>query len=431
MLYRTLSAPISVQIELTTQCTNKCPHCYNYQRQDDDPDITMSIEELRKVFDSLYDAKVFSVTLTGGEPLLQPDLVIEAIKLCKEKKMLCSINSNLTFITRETVLRMKEAGDFSVLTSIASYEEKIHDLMMGRTGAFKRTLAGIELLNLHGINFSVNMVITKMNAGQVYKTGAFAKSLGAKMFSATKATPPIGCFNYSEIQPTHEQVKTSLDELIRLHNDTGIKVDILECYPLCFIGDIEKYEMFAKRKCSAGVFSGTIAPDGQVRPCSHSNKNYGSIFNEDLSIIYSRMDEWRTGELLPQKCIECPYLARCSGGCRCEAEYAGNICGMDPYASDPSDVKLSVLKIIAKDKIKSTAIISIKQEVRFRKEEFGYILWKKNSVVVLDIEAGLLLLRLKVAKMTISEMADVSGSSIDEVSGVISGLLSKKIVSLV
>jgi MoaA/NifB/PqqE/SkfB family radical SAM enzyme len=29
-LYKTLSAPIDVQLELTEACNNRCLHCYNY-----------------------------------------------------------------------------------------------------------------------------------------------------------------------------------------------------------------------------------------------------------------------------------------------------------------------------------------------------------------------------------------------------------------
>ena len=430
MLYRTLSAPISVQVELTTECSNRCPHCYNYQRQDDDPDVTMSIDELRATLDVLARAKVFSITFTGGEPLLQPALVVEAIRLCRVKKIACSINTNLTVLTEKTVVRMKEAGSFKVLTSIASYEESTHDVMMGKEGAFSRTLRGIELLKKHDVWIGANMVVTQQNANQVYETGLFAHKLGITMFSATKASPPLGCPDYSTIQPTHDQVRHSLDELLRVRDSTGLSVDALEPYPLCFLGDIEKYEKFARRRCSAGVTSATIGADGQVRPCSHSNRMYGNIFEEDMFTIYSRMSEWRTGELVPEKCLACEYFVSCSGGCRCEAEYHGDIRGMDPCALSPADVVPKPKKVMPRLALEPESMVSINPDVRFRKEDFGYVLWKMNKVALVGKEAGELLLELQATAMTFEDAVSISGSDNDKVSVVLMELERKKMVNL-
>ena len=429
MLYRTLSAPISVQIELTTKCSNNCPHCYNYQRQDEDPDTTMSTEELRTTLEALEKANVFSVTITGGEPLLRPDLVVEAVGLCKKEGIVCSLNSNLTVLTEKTAARMKEAGPFKVLTSIASYDESVHDTMMGRRGAFGRTLRGIELLKKQGVWIGANMVITQQNANQVYETGLFAHKLGVRMFSATKASPPLGCPDYSAIQPTHDQVRYSLDELLRVRDATGLSVDALEPYPLCFLGDIEKYETFAKRRCSAGVTTATIGADGQVRPCSHSDRVYGNIFKEDLFTIYSRMSEWRTGELVPEKCLACKYFGNCSGGCRCEAEYTGDIRGMDPCASSPMDVVPKPKKVVPRLTLEPESMVSVKPDVKFREEGFGYVLWKMNKVALVGKEAGKLLLELQATTMTFEDVVSISGSDNDKVSVVLMELKRKKMIN--
>lgn len=429
MLYRTLSAPISVQIELTTECSNHCPHCYNYQRQDDDPDVTMSIDELRTVFEALKKHKVFSVTITGGEPLLQPDLVVESVRLCKDAGIACSINTNLTTLSMATLLKMTEAGPFTVLASLASHEEPTHDAMMGRRGAFKKTTSGILLLKEHGVRFSANMVVAQLNACQVYETGVFAHELGARSFSATKASPPVGCGDYSSVQPTHDQIRASLDSLLKIQNDTGMPVNVLECYPQCFFEDTSKYTKFAQHKCSAGITTGTVGPDGKVRPCSHSNRTYGSIFVEDLTSIYSRMTEWRTGELLPKKCLECDFFTSCSGGCRCEAEYAGDICGMDPYATDPSRVISSTAQPRSEINIGPETRVLVDPCVQFREEEFGFILWKNHSVAMVGKEAGMLLERLQETEMTIADAATVSGSNVQKIFTVLKDLVPKKMVN--
>jgi radical SAM protein with 4Fe4S-binding SPASM domain len=207
-------------------------------------------------------------------------------------------------------------------------------------------------------------------------------------------------------------------------------VDILECYPLCFIKDMGKYEKFTRRKCTAGIYSATIGSDGQVRPCSHSNRVYGSILTEDMVTIFARMSEWKTGELLPRKCLKCTFLKKCSGGCRCEAEYAGNIKNLDPYASDPSSI-IPFLEInqIEIDIDPMTKIL-VKLDLKFRKEDFGYLIWKNNNVTMVDEEAGILLKKMQQTEMTLVDAATISCSKPEDVTAMIKDLITQNFIRL-
>jgi radical SAM protein with 4Fe4S-binding SPASM domain len=272
---------------------------------------------------------------------------------------------------------------------------------------------GIEILNKYGVRFSANMVVSQANAEQVYETGKLAHDLGARFFAATKASPPLGCADYSSIRPSEEQIRKSLDDLLRLEAEVGIPVDILECYPLCFFGDVAKYEKFAKRSCSAGVSSATIGSDGSVRPCSHSNRIYGNILEEGLSAIYHKMTEWRSGDLLPQKCLECSHFKRCTGGCRCEAEYYGEVTDMDPLAYGPEQVTLPPKTPKAEVDVYSGRLTSARN-IRIRREEFGVVVRLGRQTILLDSEGSELIKLLHSKECSFSEI--LSTLSCDEVS---------------
>jgi hypothetical protein len=49
--------------------------------------------------------------------------------------------------------------------------------------------------------------------------------------------------------------------------------------------------------------------------------------------------------------------------------------------------------------------VSVGQSVRFRDEDFGCILWKNGTVLIVDQDAGVLLRRLQYHAMTIAEVA--------------------------
>ena len=69
-------------------CSLRCAFCHNPDTWSTKEGTEMSPEELVKEvlkFKSYHKASGGGVTFSGGEPLLQPDFLIETFKLCKEK----------------------------------------------------------------------------------------------------------------------------------------------------------------------------------------------------------------------------------------------------------------------------------------------------------------------------------------------------------
>ena len=76
MLYSTLSAPITCQVELTSACNCRCLYCYNHWRHGGIVDKTkMNTELLEITLNELIASKVFQVLFTGGECMLVKDLL--------------------------------------------------------------------------------------------------------------------------------------------------------------------------------------------------------------------------------------------------------------------------------------------------------------------------------------------------------------------
>ena len=108
-LYKTLSAPISAQVEVTEVCNLSCVHCYNVWHQKPPSEYsTLNKDRLLYVLEELRDSGIFKVTLTGGEPLLSKDSVIEAVQYLTENNITCSINTNLTTVSEEDAFRLNE-----------------------------------------------------------------------------------------------------------------------------------------------------------------------------------------------------------------------------------------------------------------------------------------------------------------------------------
>lgn len=387
-IYKTLSAPLESQVELTTACNRNCIHCYNYWRQGKDHSATraLSDEEISSTIDQLERAQVFHLTVTGGEPLLFKEKAFRLIKEATARGIECNLNSNLFSVTSDDAVRLKEAGVSFVLASLPSADPQTHDSITQRQGSFKETLRGIEVLLQAGVKVGVNMVISKLNQDQIYDTGRFLRDVGVVYFYATKASPPLNSQNFETIRADTTAIKESLSILASLSSEFGMITDILECYPLCLIGDVEKFAKFARHKCRGGITNATISANGDLKPCSHSDQVYGNIFSHSLDKAWLNMNEWRDGSLIPESCLSCAHFQRCSGGCRMEAKYYGKINGMDPLAPGSKELILPNLGKMQEKGFEqfTREKLSISSDLRKRREKFGGILKGDRNYVFVN-----------------------------------------------
>lgn len=431
MKFMKLSAPVTVQWEVTPWCNNRCIHCYNYWRANpqDQQKIIVSeayLDVLSAATEQIIANHVFQCTITGGEPLAVLEHIFPLIGKLVQNGVQIALNTNVTLLTRTKARLLKEIDKIGILTSLMSNDPGLHDELAQREGTFQRTMRGIAIAKEAGLRVSVNMVVTKRNLNDIYQTAQFLNGVGIKSFAATKASKPSSCDDFSSLALTKEEFQFMLQTLARVRSELGINVDSLEHYPACSFPDSATRTFFGSRICNAGKTACTIGFDGLIRPCSHSHLTYGHV-KEGLNKSWSNLKCWRTGELLPTQCQQCSHLYQCSGGCRMEA-YAttGSISGSDPYANGPECVPLkTVLPLL---EARDDASYCFNPDLKHRPEEFGSILFisPRNW---LPVTSSLYTFMLSGARnFKVDQLASVLSVSEKEAKRTTALLLSKKIL---
>ena len=184
------------------------------------------------------------------------EILKQAMKLLKINNMTYSCNTNLILANDEKMKELRELGLEHCLTSIPSIDEKENDEIMQSKGSLNKIINGIKCCIRNDVRVSANMVVTKSNKERVYETGKMMAKLGCSKFFVTRAVPPV----YSEVSKandekdnelvlSHEDVKNSLDQALKVKKDFGIQIGSLISYPLCFLGDLNRYSDFVGRGC--------------------------------------------------------------------------------------------------------------------------------------------------------------------------------------
>lgn len=382
-MFKKLSAPISVQWELTSWCNNACMHCYNYWRTGQRGELSY-LEGQQAIHEAttkeLVANKVFHTTLTGGEPLAVIRRYVPLIRLVRDAGLSIHMNTTLVMLTPGLADLLLDLNVSSLLVSLISADERTHDAIAQRSGAFKETVRGIELALSKGLHVAVNMVVTKGNLNTLRQTGKFASNLGVAAFCATKASAPPNCPDFSPYRLTSDEFHQMLWDLLWIRDTYNIRVESLEHYPACAFPDNETRTAFGSRNCLAGKTGATIGFDGQIRPCSHAHVTYGNVL-QGLQSAWEAIDEWRNGDMVPTTCessCEAYALQTCGGGCRIDAYTTqGDIKASDPYClgRTPTTVRnREPLPSVPLD-----ARFEVPQGVRFRAEDFGYVLFRSPS----------------------------------------------------
>ncbi|MEW6616884.1 MAG: radical SAM protein [Patescibacteria group bacterium] len=377
-MYKKLSAPLVVQVELTEGCPNNCLHCYNFWRKEKKIKAKyLSQKHTEEIIEKLAQRKIFHIIFTGGEPLLNKKSLFSGIEKCNNAGISVGINSSLIPISNIDAQKMKEMGISLVLTSLMGPNAEIHDAIAQREGSFHETVRGIKILQNVGVPVDANIVISKKNFSYLREIVHLAKELGFRHVNSTRAGCPGNCLDFSDLSLTTEEFRKYLDTLYVSGQEEGIPTSVLESYPLCGIKDADVYHAFTGRRCLAGITSMTISPEGFVRPCSHFDQSYGNLITEDLTTIWDRMEEWRNGSLIPETCRSCKALAFCGGGCRMEAKMInGSINAIDPYAV-PEDAEYALSRLLSMEKNNTPMPNSfrVNPKVKMRKEDFGGIVF--------------------------------------------------------
>jgi len=149
---------------LVRRCNLTCRHCYATSADKDFPGEL----DTRQVFDVMDDLKAFGVPvliLSGGEPLMRPD-IFEISRRAKAQGFYVGLSSNGTLIDEHSIAEIADVGYDYVGISIDGLRET-HDRFRRKAGAFDESLRGIRLCVEAGLKVGLRFTLTQENAAEL------------------------------------------------------------------------------------------------------------------------------------------------------------------------------------------------------------------------------------------------------------------------
>jgi heme d1 biosynthesis radical SAM protein NirJ len=146
---------------LIRRCNLTCKHCYSISADTNFPG-ELNTEQVYTVMDDLRDFRVPVLILSGGEPLLRPD-IYDIAKRAKAKGFYVGLSSNGTLINEGNIDKIAEC-DFNYVGVSLDGLGATHDKFRRLDGAFDASLKGIRLCRDLGLKIGVRFTMTQDNA---------------------------------------------------------------------------------------------------------------------------------------------------------------------------------------------------------------------------------------------------------------------------
>jgi MoaA/NifB/PqqE/SkfB family radical SAM enzyme len=259
--------PIVVSFEVTDSCTCHCLHCDHGGPRDDSRNLRPS--EYRRYMQALRPCVV---QVSGGEPLLRPDLV-EIVRSIKDGSGLpyTILVSSWSLMTAELYLQLREAGVDQFSVSLDFPDER-HDNFRCYPGLYRHLEDLIpRLAHLGHDDIVLNSCITSENVQEINAIADKAREWGVNLCYSAYSARRTGCRDFLLVSPEQfAALNSHLDRVEERRDNTNWIVNSRSTLD----ATRRYFENSGTPGCKAGQRFLVVTSDGALQPCSMQFHRY-------------------------------------------------------------------------------------------------------------------------------------------------------------
>ncbi len=305
--------------EATLNCNLSCRHCGSDCRRSTDTSKELSASEVVKVFSDIassHDPRRVFVAVTGGEPLVRPDL-FDVMGQINRMGFPWGMVSNGWAVDERVVSESRRAGMRTLVISLDGVSAESHDWLRG-SGSYDRAVAAIESFRRADFlrDLQVTSVFHRRNIDELESMYRLMLKMGVKDWRIVSVFPNGRASRQSDFLLEPGELRRMMDFISEMRSKPRpIKVSYGdEGYLGCQFEREVRDHFYA---CFSGVRVASILADGGVCGCPNNprtlvqgnvrERSFDDIWNNEFGRFRDR-DWMRQGE-----CAACRDFAICKG----------------------------------------------------------------------------------------------------------------------
>ncbi len=310
--------PFTLIAELTYRCPLACVYCSNPVRYAG-AGRELDAASWQRVITEAEELGVQQLQLTGGEPLLRPDLE-SLIAHAHALGLYTSLITSAVGLTRERLAALRSCGLEHIQISVQGMTDADATRVAGRSELANK-LASMGWARELQLPLTVNVVLHRENIDQVPAFIELALRVGADRLELAN-TQYLGWAleNRDQLMPTTEQIARARSCAQTAREALRGRLELLFVLP--------DYDAELARPCMQGWARRyvLVSPDGLILPCHQAHTLPGLTWERagerPLAEIWqhsSGLNAFRGEHWMSEPCRSCERRATDFGGCRCQA----------------------------------------------------------------------------------------------------------------
>ena len=304
---------LSYYIVLTDSCNLLCPSCI--RKNISTSRGTLSIEAFDKIISIIKSQteKDSSVTITGGEPLLNPHWERMARECLKEFNRVCICSNGK--ISNDNLRLIKSCMKDGMFLQLSLDGDRDADNSIRGANHYESAIKTLTELE----EFSNNLVVsTTVSRANISSMDNLVHSLNSMRFLFWKVSWEQSLFPQQDVNMlTCNEWNNFVDRILELCY-FPVKIAKLFDFEL-WSNHIEEFSTGGERitNCGFGQQKIYIFPNGDVYPCTcFSSWRIGNILYESFDEIKRRIDSLTNFQIPKDSvCFSCKFNQICNTGC--------------------------------------------------------------------------------------------------------------------
>lgn len=254
------AGPLFATLAVTYRCNYRCSFCDLPDRARGDPPLATLVARL----DRIVADGALAVGITGGEPLLHPEL-FAVVAAARARGLLVHLNSNGSRLAAAAVPQLVGAGLHSLNVSLDGAQPATHDLLRRMPGSFaqiRATIAALRAARGSARRPRIGLVMA-VTPGNWREVADFARLASEWQVDAAGYLP------HHEFVETRARLPAAeareLSGLFAEAREVGATLDNSAAYVATIAPFLAGAPMPVE--CSAPRTHVAIAPDGRRYPC--------------------------------------------------------------------------------------------------------------------------------------------------------------------
>ncbi len=328
-----MAALKEISIEITNKCSLKCIHCSSESGNEFNNEL--SLNEILSIIEQTKSLGGHILTLSGGEPLLRPDL-FEIINHAKTRNFEIRLQTSGAYKTETGFAPISESHLNLFLQNINPNDKLVytvlglqstHDRITLIDGSYDLVIESIRRTKAKEINVEVHTIPNALNYKEISQLAGILDAEKVDSLHLLRLVSQGRCKNREDLELSKEQFQELQEELIELpKKNSGVKLKLGHNIDRRYWSD----DSYPAAHCQIGEDKMLIRANGDVTYCAAIKyDSFGNIRNHSLSYFWNEHPFVKEARLFLDsgfhkaegKCRSCDILDDCRSGCIAQRLY--------------------------------------------------------------------------------------------------------------